>query len=147
MFDELKSCYRNYIVWSAAYLESVTMQQRLMRFVNRNRDYCEKKEHMAFYNGVKEQAEILLPRFRSGEAEPGELAALLHYVFVDCYENVDKTTSLMMLSAEQHFIPFLPLLQRSSAAELAESYKKRRRKDPGLIIQKNISRQLKRLAD
>ena len=143
---EVRARYEAYLNWVESALSDREIGRVLSAMFTGNRAFKNSPEHERFLLDVQAMSERLTDRYRAGEQRE-TLPPLLRYVLVDCHSDTPQETDWMFLAAEKMFMPLLELLTREEAAALYPVYRRLRKKQPGLEIQKNIQKYLKRAAN
>lgn len=143
--DAVRARYAEYDMWVRSVHKNQAAARVLTMMITGDRTFKNSPEHERFLTDVEKLSEELIARYRAGDARE-TLPELLQFVLIDCHDGVDQDTDWMFLAAEKVFIPLLELLTQEEAAALYPPYKQLRRKQPGLEIQKNIRKSLKKTA-
>jgi len=141
---KLRERYEAYDAWVQQALSRRNAGQIALGWLTGNDAFKRSEEHTRFLDDVQAMSSALLEHCRTrGVSE--ELPALLRYVLIDCHDVDTQETDWMYLAAEKCFAEFLPLLSPEAAAALYGDYRFLRRHTPGLQIQKNILKELKKI--
>ena len=146
----------NDVVFSLTRSETVTAAFGILRHLDfaspelRSETFTAETEYAAFALAAADLASLsvgdaLLAEYRAGGSR-ATMPELLRFVLLDCHRDKVAETEWMFLAAEKVFLPMISLLTREEAAALLRPYAELRRKQPGLSVQREVRRELKRCA-
>lgn len=139
----LRLRYNDYNAWVTLTRDREGGGKRFLELLTGNSAFKNSEKHEEFFHVVGDGAAALLDAYRAVPGS-GDIAALLHYVLIDCHRAVNRETDWLYLVAEQHFLPFVELLSPPDAAALYADYKALRKKQKGFPFQTQILKALKR---
>jgi len=143
--DALRARYEAYDRWVLSAISGKELGAAFKAFVTGNRAFKFSEEHERFINDVQAVGDALLAEYRAGGSR-ATMPELLRFVLLDCHRDKVAETEWMFLAAEKVFLPMISLLTREEAAALLRPYAELRRKQPGLSVQREVRRELKRCA-